>query len=135
MNSTSRMNPNSNKHKQTVLFFYKKTMFPQVVDAPDVAEAMTSMANEMIVLGLEHGVSMEQQKEDYISQLDVMEEALTSTAEGGLMSGKSINKAMVMLGQTDLQKFYTMWCLNICALLKMKAIKNDNDNGILKMTC
>lgn len=131
------MNPNDNQHKQTVLFFYKKTMFPQVVDAPDVAEKFTKTANEMIVNGLKHGVSMEQQKEDYISQLDLMEEALTSTAEGGEMD---IGRAMVMLGEaglqmTDLQRFYNIWCLNICALLKMKAIKNDNDNGILKMTC
>lgn len=134
------MNPNSNYHKQTVLFFYKKTMFPQVVDAPDVAEKFTKTANEMIVNGLKHGVSMEQQKEEYISQLDLMEEALTSTAGGGEMDGETIGRAMVMLGEaglqmTDLQRFYNIWCLNICALLKMKAIKNDNDNGILKMTC
>ena len=35
-----------------VLFFYKGTSHPQVIDAPDVEEYIMKQANEMILLGM-----------------------------------------------------------------------------------
>ena len=32
---------------------------------------------------------------------------------------------------TGQDQMMTMWCLNINALIVMKALKNDNDNGVL----
>jgi phage regulator Rha-like protein len=117
-----------------VLFFYKGTSHPQVVDAPDVEEYIMKKANEMILLGMRHGVSMKQQKADYIEQLDMMEHALFTAANGGLLTKKAILKAAESVGQTA-DKFYYWWCLDICALIKMKAIKDDNENGIMRIEC
>jgi len=135
--ATFNNNYNSNNDLlkgNSTLFFYKGTAFPQVVfcDGNSVlGESMAEHAAEMIVLGMRMGKSMEKQKEEYIKQLDLMEQTLFETARGGAMTDKSIREAMALLGQTNLQQFYTMWCLNISALLKMKAIPNDNMNGLM----
>ena len=113
------------------LFFYKGTAFPQVVDAPNLEAEMMKNATEMIVLGLKHGVSMEQQKKDYKEQLDLMEQRLCDEARNKIMDEGVIDRAMVSLGIESRDYFYSTWCLNICALLKMKVIKDDNENGIL----
>ena len=123
--------PVSTFKNNSVLFFYNGTAFPQMVDAPDLEEKMIKNANEMIVLGLKHGVSLEEQKKDYKEQLDLMEQTLCDTAQGKMMDDASIDRAWVILGLKDRQHFYNLWCLDVCALLKMKVIKNDNENGIL----
>ena len=115
------------------LFYYKGTAFPQVVECDGLAAKMEKTAGEMVVMGMRMGMNMEKQKTEYIKQLDLMEQTLFETSNGGMMTEKTIRNAMALLGQTDIQQFYTMWCLNICALLKMKAIPNDSMNGILNM--
>ena len=123
--------PPSNFKNTSVLFFYNGTAFPQVVDAPDVEQMFHKNANEMILRGIRGGLGMEQQKKEYKEQLDLMEQTLVDTVQGKMMDGASIDRAWVILGLKDRQHFYTLWCLNICALLKMKVIKNDNENGVL----
>ena len=86
----------------------------------------------MILLGMRQGVSMKQQKADYIEQLDMMEHALVTAANGGLLTKNAILKAAESVGQTA-DKFYYWWCLDICALIKMKVLKNDNMNGIMRI--
>jgi hypothetical protein len=81
--------------------------------------------------GIRGGLGMEQQKKEYKEQLDLMEQTLVDTVQGKMMDGASIDRAWVILGLKDRQHFYNLWCLNICALLKMKVIKNDNENGVL----
>ena len=115
-----------------VLFFYKGTSHPQVIDAPDVEEYMMKQANEMILLGMRQGVSMKQQKADYIEQLDMMEQALVTAANGGLLTKKAILKAAESVGKTT-EAFYYWWCLDICARIKMKVLKDDNENGIMRI--
>ena len=122
--------PVSTFKNNSVLFFYNGTAFPQMVDAPDLEEKMIKNANEMIVLGLKHGVSLEEQKKDYKEQLDLMEQTLCDTAQGKMMDADTIDRASKKMC-ISIDTFYSMWCLNICALLKMKVIKNDNDNGML----
>ena len=58
---------------KSVLFFYKGTAFPQIVDFSDLEKMMFENANEMIVRSLRMGASMEEQKKIYKEQLDVME--------------------------------------------------------------
>ena len=122
--------PVSTFKNNSVLFFYNGTAFHQMVDAPDLEEKMIKNANEMIVLGLKHGVSLEEQKKDYKEQLDLMEQTLCDTAQGKMMDADTIDRAAKKMC-ISIDTFYSMWCLNICALLKMKVIKNDNDNGML----
>ena len=119
------------EYKNYPLFFYKGTAFPQVVDNPHLEAKMMESATEMIVLGLKHGVSMEQQKKDYKEQLDAMEQRLCDFAKNKIMDESVIDRAMVSLGIESRDHFYSAWCLNVCALLKMKVIKDDNENGIL----
>jgi len=88
-------------------------------------------AKEMIVLGMKHGVSMEQQKKDYKDQMDLMEKTLFDEAKGKMMDKHIIKRAMRKLGISDIEYFCSTWCLNICALLKMKVIENDENNGML----
>jgi hypothetical protein len=116
------------------MFFYKGTAHPQVIDAPDVEESFMTQANEMIILGMRQGVSMKQQKTDYIEQLDIMEQALFKAANGKPLNKKTILKAAAAVGQTA-DEFYCLWCLNICALIKMKVLKDDNENGIVRIEC
>lgn len=116
----------------TILFYYKGTVFPINTDS-DKKEMIMNDADDMIALGIRTGVSIEEQKDDYLKQLDLIEKAFNDTAE----KDKSINvesaeKAIIMLGFKSLNHCLAIWRLNICALLKMKAIPNDNNNGILE---
>jgi len=126
------MNFPTHSKNTKVLFFYKGTSHPQVIDAPDAEEHFMKQANEMILLGMRQGVSMKQQKADYIEQLDIMERALFNVSNGELLTKKAILKAAEIVGQTA-DKFYCLWCLNICALIKMKVLKDDNENGIMRI--
>jgi hypothetical protein len=130
--SNIKMNSPANFKNAKVLFFYKGTAHPQVIDAPDVEEYLMKQANDMILLGMRQGVSMKQQKADYIEQLDMMEQALVKAANGNPLNEKATLKAAKIVGQTA-DKFYYWWCLNICALIKMKVLKDDNDNGIMRI--
>lgn len=113
------------------LFFYKGTPFPRILKGPNMDVKMMKDANEMIVLGLQNNVSIEQQKKDYLNQLNTMEQALCNTSNNKIMDENTINKAMVICGLKSLDQFNSIWCLNICALLKLKVIEDDYNNGIM----
>ena len=112
----------------STLFFYKGTPFPQVASDRNAGEVSMKKAGEMIVLGLKHVVSLEQQKKDYKEQLDMMEERLSVNE---INDESVVNRAMLSLGLESRDIFYSAWVLNICALLKMNVIKNDENNGVL----
>ena len=115
---------------KSVLFFYKGTTFPKIVDIPDLEKIMFQGADVMIARGLRMGVSMEEQKKDYKEQLDLMERTFCDISQGKMLDDKVVEKAAKSLGISK-HDFYYFWCVNICALLKMKVIKNDDMNGIL----
>ena len=94
------MNFPTHSKNAKVMFFYKGTAHPQVIDAPDVEESLMKQANEMILLGMRQGVSMKQQKADYIEQLDMMEQALFKAANGKPLNEKATLKAAKIVGQT-----------------------------------
>jgi hypothetical protein len=50
--------PNETFKNPSVLFFYKGTAFPRMVDAPDFENTVMKNANEMILCGLRNGVSL-----------------------------------------------------------------------------
>ena len=111
------------------LYFYNGTCFPVSSDCPH--EQMMEKAKEMIVLGMRHGVSMEEQKKDYKEQMDLMEKTLYDEARGKMIDELIIKRTMRKLGISKIEFFHSTWCLNICALLKMKVIENDENNGIM----
>jgi len=118
---------------KTVLFFYKGSTFPEVIRKPDYHIEVMKLASEMIVLGLQHGVSLTEQKADYVAQLDLLEKSLHDASNGRAITKKSIKKAVALTGGLvrSPDHFNIIWCLNICALLKMNVIKDDNDNGMV----
>ena len=114
----------------SALFFYKGTAFPTLIHTPTPVKDMRERANEMIILGMKHGVTLDEQKKDYFEQLDLIEKTLCETSKQGRIDEKTIKNACKLLGE-DKDRVYITWCLNICALLKLKAIKDDNMNGIV----
>ena len=111
------------------MFFYKGSAFPMITDI-SYDTAMKS-AKDMIVLGLRFGVSMEQQSNDYKEQLDLIERVLYQYS--GHYTKKNMKKIFKELG-IDEDQTYAIWYLNICALLIMKKIPNNNNYGTLIMS-
>lgn len=117
------------------LYFYKGTAFPIWVSSKPMGkvptEELRKLAMEMILLGLRQGISREMQIVDYKTQLDAMEQGFykvcNPTSEEGL-------KRMVLRFDMSKDELYSMWVLNILALMIMGALKEDNDNGLLTMT-
>ena len=111
---------------ENVLYFYKGTAWPQYPTLP-VKEAM-ERGKKMLVLGLKNGLSLEAQAEIYKSQLDIIEGTMVKYANP--TTEKGMNKVASILN-TDLDSIGYLWVANICALLHLKKIQNDDMNGYL----
>ena len=131
-NKATKMSSFSGK-KPSALFFYKGTAFPTLIHTANPVKDMRERANEMIILGMKHGITLDEQKKDYFEQLDLIEETLCETSNKGRIDEKTIKRACKLLGE-DTDSVYITWCLNICALLKLKAIKDDEMNGIVSFS-
>jgi len=119
--------------QNNVLFFYKGSCTPSVITGENEEEAVMKFAKDMIVQGLRFGESLEQQKADYVQQLDVMEQALFDAQKAGWMNYKMFKKACKSVNKME-DTFHSLWSLNICALLILKVIKNDDRNGVLRIS-
>ena len=114
----------SKQMTETVFYFYKGTAWPQYPTIP-VKEAMDA-GKEMIVRGLKGGLSLDAQAEIYKSQLDLFEGTMVKYANP--TTEKGMNKVASILNK-DLDSIGSMWIANVCALLHLKKIQNDNMNG------
>jgi hypothetical protein len=92
-----------------------------------VEQAMKS-GREMIKLGLQMGESMETQKKDYKEQLDIMEQELVDAF--GVVERRTLRDVQRLWGD-KFESNLSLWYMDIAALLIMKVIKDDNDNGFL----
>jgi hypothetical protein len=110
------------------LYFYKGTSFsPVYIPLDKCMEA----GKEQIVLGLRlSGMSLEEQAKLYLEQLDTIEACLFECCPE-YMNRKTARRVSVKLNMS-IEKIYTMWSVNICSLLIMKKLKNDDMNGIQK---
>ena len=111
---------------ENVLYFYKGTAWPQYPTLP-VKEAM-EIGKQMLVLGLKNGLSLEAQAEIYKSQLDIIEGTMVKYANP--TTEKGMNKVASIINR-DLDFIGAIWIANVCALLHLKKIQNDNMNGYL----
>ena len=111
---------------ENVLYFYKGTAWPQYPSLP-VKEAMEK-GKQMLVLGLKNGLSLEAQAEIYKSQLDIIEGTMVKYANP--TTEKGMNKVASIINR-DLDFIGAIWIANVCALLHLKKIQNDNMNGYL----
>jgi hypothetical protein len=114
----------SKQMTETVFYFYKGTAWPQYPTIP-VKEAMDT-GKKMIVGGLKGGFSLEDQAETYKSQLDYIESTMVKYANP--TTEKGMNKVASILNK-DLDFIGAMWINNVCALLHLKKIQNDDMNG------
>jgi hypothetical protein len=115
----------------TTLYYYKGTPF--VYDCMLSQDNAMQLGKEQIALGLRlSGISLEQQATDYFQQLDIVETCLFKHSKDGMMTNKCKVKVSKELGMS-IDKLYGMWCVNICSLLIMKKLKDDDMNGIMSI--
>ena len=108
------------------LYFYKGTAFP--ISTPNNLQEDKKSVEEMILLGLKHGISLKEQIKEYKQQLDLIEESIYKNCNPS--SAKGLKKMEQQFGKS-IPSLMATWILNIIALLRLKAITNDNDNGIV----
>ena len=129
----SNNNNNMNKQSQHVLFFYKGSTIPAACAGWEEEEIVMKLAKETIVRGLRDGKSLEQQKADYVQQLDKLEQALQKSQKAGFMKHEMYKEACKSVDKME-DTFHALWSLNICALIILKVIKDDDDmNGVMKL--
>lgn len=107
--------------------FFEGIMYPVVIDA-DFAHQIIKNGEEMLLDGLKDNVSLPQQIEDYKGQLRMIVAAVVHQDDGN----GDINEAAASIGLSE-KKMTSIFFLDVAALLKVKAIPNDNDNGFLFM--
>ena len=112
------------------LYFYKGTAFPNTNYHLPCDKAML-LGKEQIVEGMRmSNLSIEEQSKDYFQQLDILERTIFKHSKGGLTTKKTLGKVAKELGQS-IETLYAMWCVNICSLLVMKKLENDDMNGTI----
>ena len=91
------------------------------------------LGKEQIVEGMRmSNLSIEEQSKDYFQQLDILEQTIFKHSKGGLTTKKTLGKVAKELGQS-IETLYAMWCVNICSLLVMKKLENDDMNGTITL--
>ena len=117
----------------TTLYFYKGTAFPNNYFHLPYDKGML-MGKEQIAAGLRMvNLSIEEQSKDYFQQLDIIEQAILKHCKDGLSTKKTLGKVAKELDHS-IDSMYALWCVNICSLLIMKKLKNDDMNGLLTMS-
>ena len=114
----------------TNMFFYKGTMFPITYKGDNFYGTLKELVDEMIVNELRGGATIPELVSCYKKQLDTIENELYLI--GNQDNEKKINKGLEKMSKTLNQtpeEINAMWCSNIIALLKFKAIPNDDMNG------
>ena len=111
------------KPEKYTAYYYKGTAFPLCYTNPTFDKIMEH-AHNMIETGILHGDSLKQQKQTYLTQLDMIESSLCK-------HNGELTKLVKDIGQTE-DELYAVWQLDICALLIMKVIKEDDDNGTME---
>lgn len=100
--------------KYTSGYWYKTNGIILSFDDDEHRTKLDKMAHDMIVNGLRSNLSLTEQIDLYKNQLDAVHPTIK-------MEG--------VVTTTKLSKTYTLWIINILALLKLKAIPNDEYNG------
>ena len=115
---------------QTVFTFYNGTSLQKY--PLNSVEVLQKNANDMIIKGLKYGHDIKEQIRHYTLQLKTMEEAMVRICNGGMMNDKAYQRWAQELGR-DEKGLAATWHLDVAALIKLKAIKDDNNNGFMIM--
>jgi uncharacterized protein (UPF0335 family) len=115
-------------------YFYKGTCFPIPLPAAD-QELLMKCAKDMIAAGLRDGDTMKSLATLFKAQLDeIIEKLVELEKENG--NCECSREDLVLLAASEpfdmeLENMVTLWTLNVCALLIMKEIEDDEMNGVL----
>jgi len=115
----------------TTLYFYKGTPFGGWEKQLDCDMAMLS-AKAQLELGVRMSMTLKEQAAAYLRQLDLMEASMCRHAKMGDVTRKVLVKVAKDMDMS-IDKMYAIWCVNICCLLIMKKLENDDMNGIMRM--
>jgi hypothetical protein len=110
------------------MLFYKGTGLEMPFKNKDKC---IKVSEDSIITGLKYGVSLEQQKQNIIYDLDEMEQYLCDTFKNKEWNGEDLKQT---LGEEQYYKFCRKWLINIISALKLKLIDNNNNNGHLNIT-
>ena len=116
----------------TNMFFYKGTVFPVTYKGDNLYSTFKEIVDEMIVKELRGGATIPELVTCYKKQLDIIENELHLIGNQG--NEKKINKGLEQMSKKffeTTEEINAMWCCNIIALLKFKAIQNDDMNGYI----
>ena len=122
--------PVINTPKKHTLYYFNGSTFP-VFKIDDTYDFINKQSAEMIKNGIKHGVDKEEQIQDYTNQLVLIENLLQQHCNPYTEQGMNF-----ICDVLDSNEDYIMmlWCLNICALLNLNALPNDNNNGVIHLT-
>jgi hypothetical protein len=84
-------------------------------------------AEDTIATGLRLGVSLDTIKTNTMQDLNEMESWINTTFPNGYTDDDLINN----MGEAKYKNFVFKWTINVICALKLKLIKNDNNNGHL----
>jgi DNA-binding NtrC family response regulator len=113
--------------KEETTYYWKGSAFPIALNHPH--EKQMEEAKKMIAVGLLTGESMKEQSAYYKEQLDAIEKALWKHNRN--FTEENLKEIAEELG-VSLDTLHSLWCLNVCALLIMGEIKNDDNYGVLQ---
>jgi len=112
-------------NQMSTLFFFNGTSFPMIGNNENDGY---DMGRKQLMYGVKAGYSLPNQAEFIIKQLKHIEGLLFKHANPSTEKGmNTISKLL----NTSLENLYSLWTMNVCSLLILKKIKNDNDNGVL----
>jgi len=127
----------------TVTAFYKGWAIPAPIDSnkiDDFMKAIAGGANNILHKMLRDGETLGSAGDLIAGQTDVIVKAIQDTqATPEYATGKTCWSTEYMdavgarIGEPG-STVLSIWFLNISCLLKLRRIKNDNENGFLKLT-
>jgi hypothetical protein len=113
-------------------FFEGTSMIVVHKGVPNAKVLIFQLAHNMISNHLS-SISKEEQIEIYKAQLNEFKQAFEDEAVGGPLTEEIIKKVSLKL-LSDENKLKIKWCLNVCALIILNAIEDDENNGYLEIT-
>ena len=122
--------------KTVTLYYYKGSTFPLAVNETGgerkFEKGIVKGSLDMIAEGRKNGKSRADLIKLYKFELDYIEEAMFSTEQK--YPNKTDQERMdIVCKELDYSQDFahSFWCLLVNALMLLKAIENDNDNGLL----
>jgi hypothetical protein len=114
----------------TLTAYYKGTCISQI--SSNNIDKLKKNLTKQIENGLRMGISLQEQINDYKTQLDIIEKLWY---ESELQYGNDENLRIDYIVNNygyDMDTITSLWFMNIASLLKLKVIQNDDMNGFVE---